>query len=202
MKKLIIYALILCINATVLAIAPPKNKDVKIPPDMLENIKNNPAYYMPGKGLTGQVMRFKEQKAAFTKQKNTTASYYRPYLQASIPVLCVQYSDVEAEWEIPTMQQKLFGEWPTGTMTDYYNEVSYGQFYATGQVYGWYQATGNSQYYFRDNNHTGELLRDLFMAADDSVDFGLYDNDGPDGLPNSGDDDGFVDVIAVFREPV
>ena len=199
MKKFLTYALILSINATVLAIAPPKTRDVKIPADMLENIKNDPAYYMPGKGLTRQVQRFKEQKSALAKQNNTTDSYYKPYLQATIPVLCVQYSDVEAEWEIPTMQQKLFGEWPTGTMSDYYNEVSYGNFKVTGQVYGWYPASGNSQYYFRDNGHTGELLRDLFTAADDSVDFGLYDNDGPDGIPNSGDDDGYVDVMAIIH---
>ncbi|MEJ2206263.1 MAG: M6 family metalloprotease domain-containing protein, partial [Gemmatimonadota bacterium] len=31
------------------------------------------------------------------------------------------------------------------------------------------------------------------------VDWGMYDNDGPDGLPNSGDDDGFVDVLAVIH---
>ena len=31
------------------------------------------------------------------------------------------------------------------------------------------------------------------------IDWGLYDNDGPDGMPNSGDDDGFVDVLSVLH---
>jgi M6 family metalloprotease-like protein len=31
------------------------------------------------------------------------------------------------------------------------------------------------------------------------VDFGLYDNDGPDNMPNSGDDDGFVDLVAILH---
>jgi M6 family metalloprotease-like protein len=38
------------------------------------------------------------------------------------------------------------------------------------------------------------------LGIEDEVDFGLYDNDGPDGLPNSGDDDGVVDGgIAVLN---
>jgi M6 family metalloprotease-like protein len=32
--------------------------------------------------------------------------------------------------------------------------------------------------------------------VDEGFDFGAFDNDGPDGLPNSGDDDGFVDAVA------
>jgi M6 family metalloprotease-like protein len=31
------------------------------------------------------------------------------------------------------------------------------------------------------------------------MDWGRYDNDGPDGVPNSGDDDGFVDVLSVIH---
>jgi M6 family metalloprotease-like protein len=34
---------------------------------------------------------------------------------------------------------------------------------------------------------------DALQKSDASVDFGLFDNDGPDGRPNSGDDDGMVD---------
>ncbi|MCK5381963.1 MAG: immune inhibitor A, partial [Candidatus Latescibacteria bacterium] len=32
---------------------------------------------------------------------------------------------------------------------------------------------------------------------DGEVDFSEYDNDGPDGLPNSGDDDGYVDMVFI-----
>lgn len=48
-------------------------------------------------------------------------------------------------------------------------------------------------------------LHTLFLASladlDPATNFGLYDNDGPDGVPNSGDDDGFVDVVQ-FVQPV
>ena len=36
-------------------------------------------------------------------------------------------------------------------------------------------------------------------GVDGGTDFGQYDNDGPDGVPNSGDDDGFVDFIAIVH---
>lgn len=35
----------------------------------------------------------------------------------------------------------------------------------------------------------------VLNSADSVYDFGLSYNDGPDGQPNSGDDDGFVDVV-------
>jgi len=37
----------------------------------------------------------------------------------------------------------------------------------------------------------------MLNQADTDVDFRQYDNDGPDGQPNSGDDDGYVDGITV-----
>src|SRR4029079_9191432 len=43
-------------------------------------------------------------------------------------------------------------------------------------------------------------VTDAIRLVDDEVNFGLYDNDGPDGFPNSGDDDGLVDGgIAIFN---
>ena len=41
----------------------------------------------------------------------------------------------------------------------------------------------------------GEFLTFGLDRADSLVDFGEFDNDGPDGLPNSGDDDGVVDFL-------
>ena len=39
-------------------------------------------------------------------------------------------------------------------------------------------------------------------SADELLDFTQFDNDGPDGVPNSGDDDGFVDFVAfVYALP-
>ena len=43
----------------------------------------------------------------------------------------------------------------------------------------------------------GLFLRAALDRADSMVDFSLYDNDGPDNMPNSGDDDGVVDLLAL-----
>src|SRR5206468_6409889 len=51
-------------------------------------------------------------------------------------------------------------------------------------------------------------MREMLKAALDSVnsqpstDWGQFDNDGPDGIPNSGDDDGVVDFVAFLQPEV
>ncbi|MDZ7779086.1 MAG: hypothetical protein U5R14_03995 [Gemmatimonadota bacterium] len=37
------------------------------------------------------------------------------------------------------------------------------------------------------------------LESDPDFDWGRFDNDGPDGIPNSGDDDGYVDALAVMH---
>ena len=87
-------------------------------------------------------------------------------------------------------------------MTDYYHEVSYDQFTVTGTAYGWYELPNTNGYYQGGSNgfgnypqNAGGFVEDLVALADPDVDFSLYDNDGPDGIPNSGDDDGYVDAF-------
>jgi M6 family metalloprotease-like protein len=50
-----------------------------------------------------------------------------------------------------------------------------------------------------NSSKVGEFLKDTLDANDAAVDFGQYDSDGPDGVPNSGDDDGFVDFVAFVH---
>lgn len=46
----------------------------------------------------------------------------------------------------------------------------------------------------------GDYIHHVLEAVDArGVDWGQFDNDGPDGMPNSQDDDGYVDVLAVFH---
>jgi hypothetical protein len=40
-----------------------------------------------------------------------------------------------------------------------------------------------------------QFMRDVFSQVDATYDLGQFDNDGPDGLANSGDDDGNVDMV-------
>lgn len=87
-------------------------------------------------------------------------------------------------------------------------------FSVQGQTFGWTSAAHPQTYYLDacgpDTDPLGcstgqtrlrELLVGGIAAVDGSVNFGLYDNDGVDGIPNSGDDDGVVDVVQ-FVQPV
>ncbi len=71
---------------------------------------------------------------------------------------------------------------PTGSMTDYYMEVSYGQFYIKGDIVGWYRMPKTYAYYVGDDNglsRGAELATDAVDAAHNAgVDFSVYDHDG------------------------
>lgn len=86
----------------------------------------------------------------------------------------------------------LFISNPTGTMTDYYKEISYGQTVVTGAVFGPYPLGGTNQYYTFNNygipatNFTTDAIR----AADSAgVDFSQFDADG----------DGVVDALFIVH---
>ncbi|MCE5273344.1 M6 family metalloprotease domain-containing protein [bacterium] len=115
----------------------------------------------------------------------------------SLPVLLGNFGDLTGTYSQEEFQNNLFGANPNGSMIDYYKEISYGQFELSGQVYGWFDS-GKEKAYYVDNNVPYEFVRDVVAQADPSVDFSQYDNDGPDGVPNSGDDDGFVDAVYVI----
>jgi len=82
---------------------------------------------------------------------------------------------------------------PTGSMTEYYSENSYGNIVILGDVRGWYRMPQSYSYYVDDRAGIGSvypqnsrgLARDAVNAAEaDGVDFSRYDTygaNGPDG---------------------
>lgn len=91
-----------------------------------------------------------------------------------------------------------------GTLTEFYAEVSGGRLNIYGEVGPWVptsltldQVVG-SEWGLGDDARTGEYMVEALSQVDGSIDFSLYDNDGPDNVPNSGDDDGYVDAIAFY----
>jgi M6 family metalloprotease-like protein len=126
-----------------------------------------------------------------------------------LPVLLGDTVDRVGTNAAATLAAELFGNWPTGSMSDYYGQVSYGQFQLEGDVHGWYQLPQTATYYEGSSGCNGlcswptcagALVRDLVALADAAgVDWGRYDNDGPDGVPNSGDDDGYVDTVIIVH---
>ncbi|MDP3910825.1 MAG: M6 family metalloprotease domain-containing protein [Gemmatimonadales bacterium] len=117
----------------------------------------------------------------------------------------------------------LFGATaPSGlpySLNSFYRQMSNDMFGMSGTVSAWarlsqaevnYTGTPSStcalQNPFGTNNCNGLFsstaiaqmqngLREALAAVDGAINFALFDNDGPDGIPNSSDDDGFVDLV-------
>jgi M6 family metalloprotease-like protein len=81
---------------------------------------------------------------------------------------------------------------PTGSMTEFYLENSYGKFFVYGDVYGWYTLPQTYAYYVDGQKGFGTypqnaqgMVHDAIIAADPDIDYSIYDsnNDGEvDGL--------------------
>ena len=99
--------------------------------------------------------------------------------------------------EVPSFAAEIFAEQP-GSLTHFYREMSRGQFELTGEVLPRrYASRSNTDAYAGAEGDYGRFAREILQAVDADVDYGRYDNDGPDGVANSGDDDGYVDYIFV-----
>lgn len=90
------------------------------------------------------------------------------------------------------------------TVPEFYTELSGGLVSLAGITYDWQRTSltqaavtaGNSG--LGQDARTGEFIVQIIQRLDDgSLDWGQFDNDGADGVPNSGDDDGYVDVLIV-----
>ena len=116
-------------------------------------------------------------------------------LEFNVPVLLGKYSDVsDTYFSASDYQNLLFDQNSAGTMTEYYSEISYGNFLLDGETRGWYQSSFTQS---DAVNQVKSYVSNIAALADADFNYGLYDNDGPDNIPNSGDDDGFVDGIVV-----
>jgi M6 family metalloprotease-like protein len=99
--------------------------------------------------------------------------------------------------------QALYFDHPSASVSAYYEEVSGGRVDLRGDVRDWVRSSLSQAQVTQDESGLvccgiGDFIRDL-VAAQRGLDWGVYDNDGPDGIPNSGDDDGYVDALAVMH---
>jgi M6 family metalloprotease-like protein len=103
--------------------------------------------------------------------------------------------------------QREFFEGPNGyykTIPEFYAEMSGGKVTLVGQTHGWVRVTLTQDQVTANQSalpgRVGDYILQALTAVDDgSIDWGRYDNDGPDGVPNSLDDDGFVDILAIMH---
>lgn len=135
----------------------------------------------------------------------TTGAHYKAV------VILLQFTDMHADTLNHTpaaVADLLFsqGTHPGGSLRDYYQEVSRGAFDVDGIVTKWYTAPRTYAEYTNNQGGFGvapfnaqQMALDALRLADADVNFAQFDNDGPDGIPNSGDDDGQVDAIFVVH---
>ena len=117
-------------------------------------------------------------------------------------VIFAQFADEGAPATAPPWAKDLFDDELPGSFAHFYREMSDGRIHVDGQVLPRrYRSRDNAETYLAEiPGSLGEFGRfnlEVLTAADADVDFGLFDNDGPDGVPNSGDDDGYVDIVFI-----
>ena len=101
---------------------------------------------------------------------------------------------------VPGFAAGIFDPDLPGSLTHFYTEMSGGQLHLTGEVLPrWYTSDLPGSEYQEPEGKGGyaDFVLELLHKVDADVDLGRFDNDGPDGLANSGDDDGFVDLVFV-----
>lgn len=128
-----------------------------------------------------------------------------------IPVIPLRYIDVREPFANAALAERLFGasSGDTVSFSNYWREVSAGLLEVTGVVAPWVKLQYNASHYLPASQYgwgsfgrIGELRTEALALTDSSIDFGAFDNDGADGVPNSGDDDGYADFVAfVYALP-
>ena len=100
---------------------------------------------------------------------------------------------------------QLFGTSGGGPVTQSFALASGNAFTLKGQVANWVTTSVTINDFALPGGPTQEsglvqYIKDAIALADGDIDFTRYDNDGADGFPNSGDDDGVVDGgIVIFN---
>jgi M6 family metalloprotease-like protein len=163
-----------------------------LPPAYFDRIREQPDFFQIKDGWIARTARAVESGQALTGN-------------LSVAVVLALFSDSpEPHVTSAEVQAALFdGPTPFGTVTEFYDEASGGRLRVTGQAFPWVRTSltmaevvGDS-WGLGEGSQTGTFLLEAVAAVDASVDFGQFDNDGPDGIPNSGDDDGKVDAVAI-----
>ncbi len=135
----------------------------------------------------------------------------------NVPVFLILFSDTDSTTlvaSVPraTIESRLYGTLPAPpySIHTYYRELSNDNLLVNGTVLEWTRVANPGAYYEGAAGCNGlgfcgrvrELVSEIAQIHDAGVDFGQFDNDGPDGVPNSGDDDGFVDAVVLIHPEV
>lgn len=139
-----------------------------------------------------------------------------------VPVVPIRFSDTNPSnlFAQSEYQDLFFSLAPVGrpySLKTYYEQLSNGNITMSGTVFPWTVADSSAAYYENGCNGVGVnspcpdggirfgtlllgALAKVSAGADSLTVWSSFDNDGPDGVPNSGDDDGYVDFV-TFLQP-
>lgn len=179
---------------------------VELPPEARELMERDPRAYSFGHAWFGVAERAAAARAALADGALARGAQTAVSGTYSVPVFTVAFADTDSlPWNPADLEERLF-DGQGASLTDFYDEISGGRVNVGGQVRGWTQLAEDESYYAGASNglstgdaKIGELIAETIAAHDATVDFGQFDNDGPDGIPNSGDDDGRVDFVAFVH---
>jgi len=134
---------------------------------------------------------------------------------AQFPASGVEPARVPSNASTPAYYQRLFfSDDPNDgiiSLREYYKNQSHGRLIVSGRVTSkWvemphsyrYYANGASGLDFSSYPHSAQRAAEDAMAAayaDFGGKLGYFDNDGPDGVSSSGDDDGYIDAVMVIH---
>lgn len=185
-------------------------RGVELPPSYYVAVAENPRVFTLPNGLFGaRPLGGLDAPSPVRAEGPATVSARAPVSgSATVPVILALFSDSEdpyPDFHETEVARVLFdGPAPRGTLSDAYEEMSRGAFTVAGDVFPWVRTSNTmahvvgSESGFGDDANLGDYLVESVDLVDPDVDFSAYDNDGPDGIPDSGDDDGIVDAV-VFE---
>lgn len=86
-------------------------------------------------------------------------------------VLLVDFPDKPAKREAHEFEDMLFtsGTFQTGSLTDFYTEVTLGKVTVSGTVHGWFRMPRKYDYYVNNKSGTGEYPRNAQKLAEDAL---------------------------------
>jgi M6 family metalloprotease-like protein len=214
-KTLLFVALL---SALVPAAAPetPQSGE-RLPQAYYERLKSNPDAFKFKNGFLKLTAKAREGRERVKQGAAPLGILTEVKGHKKILVLLVQFSDTKTNpYEASSLSTGLFGTNSSGTLSNYYRENSYGKLLLDGDVKPWKRLSQTEAYYaggnFTDptgtfpcygvctqNSKVPELVEEAARLNDDSALWGSFDNDGPDDIPNSIDDDGKVDFLVVIH---
>ncbi|NKB71410.1 MAG: T9SS type A sorting domain-containing protein [Candidatus Latescibacteria bacterium] len=129
--------------------------------------------------------------------------------QLNVLAVFAQFADDEPNDEaLPAYATDLFDPDAPGSFSHYFHTLSLNQLqinatvasrrYTSPHPSSAYPPTRTGDDLEAPLTGFGQFALDILRQVDEDYDLGPFDNDGPDGIANSGDDDGYVDFVFII----